>query len=147
MKTYSQKPTEVSREWFVVDAANVPLGRLTTLVAQKLTGKQKPTYTPHIDGGDYVIVINAKLVKATGDKRRGKVYYRHSGYPGSIKATTLEQQLEKDSTKVIEKAVYGMLPKNKLRDGRMERLKVYSDSDHSHEAQKPKKLSLTKGKS
>ena len=145
MKTYSQKPTEVTREWFIVDATGIPLGRLTVEVAKKLTGKQKPTYTPHIDGGDYVVVINAKQVKATGDKRRSKVYYRHSGYPGSTKATTLEQQLEKDPTEVIKKAVYGMIPKNKLREERMKRLKVYTEAEHAHDPQKPKELSLKKG--
>lgn len=146
MKTFSQKPADVARDWYVVDASEVTLGRLSTEVSRLINGKQKPTFTPHVDGGDYVVVINAKQVKVTGDKKLNKVYYSHSGYPGSIKGITLEQQLAKNPAKVIEKAVYGMLPKNKLRDDRMKRLKVYDNAEHSHTAQKPTTISLKKGK-
>lgn len=146
MKTYSQKPADVTRDWYVVDASEAPLGRLATEVSQLLAGKQKPTFTPHVDGGDYVVVINAKSVKVTGDKYKNKIYYSHSGYPGSIKGITLQQQLDKNAATVIEKAVYGMLPKNKLRDERMKRLKVYETAEHAHTPQKPKELSLKEGK-
>lgn len=145
-KTYSQKPTEVSRNWHLIDAADVALGRLSTELSRLLTGKHKPTYTPHTDGGDYVVVVNAKQVKVTGNKLKDKIYYRHSGYPGSTKATSLGELLEKKPTAAIENAVYGMLPKNKLRDGRMHRLKVYPGAEHQHSAQQPVAYDITKGK-
>lgn len=137
MKTYSQKPTEVSRKWYVLDASSAPLGRLSTEIAKLLTGKHKPTFTPHTDGGDYVIVINTDKCVLTGNKEHSKKYYRHSGYPGGIKERTVAEQRQKDSRKIIEASVFGMLPKNKLRDGRMLRLKLYTEDKHQHEAQKP----------
>lgn len=144
-KTYSAKPTEVKREWFVVDASQATLGRISTEVAQLLIGKKKPMFTHHIDCGDYVVVINADVLKVTGQKLDDKVYYRHSGFPGGLKERTLQEQMNIDATKVIDRAVRGMLPVNKLRDGRLKRLKVYAGSDHGHEAQKPTVLDLKKG--
>jgi large subunit ribosomal protein L13 len=142
-KTYSQKPTEVERKWFLIDAAeSATLGRLSAKIATLLTGKYKPTFTPHTDGGDYVVVINADKVKVTGNKEEAKMYYRHSGYPGGIKEATLKELREKDATMIIEKAVKGMLPKNKLQDERMKRLKVYKGSEHNHAAQKPEKVEV-----
>ncbi len=142
MKTYSQRPVEVARKWYVVDAKDVVLGRLSTVVAKYLMGKHKASYTPHIDGGDHIIVINADKVKTTGNKLAAKTYYRHSGYPGGIKSRTLSEQLDKDSTQVIISSVRGMLPSNKLRDGRMLRLKVFPGAEHTHEAQQPEELKL-----
>lgn len=141
-KTFSQKSADVSREWFLVDAKELPLGRIATIVANKLIGKSKPTYTPHIDGGDYVVVINAKELVVTGDKETGKIYYRHSGFPGGIKDATLAEVREKYPERIIEKAVQGMLPKNKLSAGRMARLKVFPGAEHAHTAQTPKKVEV-----
>jgi len=146
MKTYSAKPTDVTREWYVVDAQEVPLGRLATQVAQLLTGKGKPQFTQHIDCGDFVIVINADKLQVTGDKLEKKMYYHHSHYPGGLKETSLQKQMAKDSTAPVVHAIRGMLPVNKLRDGRLARLKVYTGSEHNHEAQKPKTFSLKEGK-
>src|SRR6056297_3027775 len=126
MKTYSAKPTEVTRKWYIVDASEAPVGRIATKIATLLTGKGKPMFTSHIDCGDYVIVINADQAKFTGLKEENKVYYRHTGYPGGIKERTVKEQREIDATKLIEKAVYGMVPVNKLRADRMKRLKVYA---------------------
>lgn len=137
MKTYSQKPAEVERKWFVVDAATMPLGKLAVVVADKLTGKSKPTFTPHVDGGDFVIVTNARHIVVTGDKLTDKRYYRHSGFPGGIKDLSLQEMLEKYPERVIEHAVAGMLPKNKLAADRMKRLHVYPEAEHNHAAQKP----------
>lgn len=142
MKTYSAKPKDVTRSWYLVDASELPLGRLSTRVAQLLTGKSKPQFTPHIDCGDFVVVVNAATLKVTGKKLTDKVYYKYSGYPGGLKERTLSEQLERDPTKVIFDAVRGMLPANKLRDGRLKRLKIYADAEHNHEAQKPQKLIL-----
>lgn len=142
MKTYSAKPSDVTRLWYVIDASDVTLGRLSAKVATLLLGKGKPQFTAHIDCGDYVIVVNAKNLKVTGEKLTDKMYYRHSGFPGGLKQRSLRDQLEIDPTVVISKAVQGMLPVNKLRDGRMLRLKVYADETHAHEAQKPKTISL-----
>lgn len=142
MKTYSAKPADITRKWYVIDAAEIPLGRLATLAATLLTGKGKPMFTRHIDCGDYVIVINADKLIVTGNKLEDKTYYRHSGYPGGLTETSLRDQLTKDATVPVAKAIRGMLPVNKLRPGRLERLKVYSGSEHNHEAQKPEKLSL-----
>ncbi len=139
-KTSSLKASEVSRDWYIIDASSDTLGRIATQIAEKLTGKHKPTFTPHIDNGDFVVVINADKVKTSGKKLDQKVYYRHSGYIGSTKQTTLGEQLEKDSTKVVTKAVFGMIPKNKLHSDRMNRLKVYATEEHPHEAQKPTKM-------
>lgn len=141
-KTYSQKPSEINREWHLIDATELPLGRLSTIIAGLLTGKGKPTYTPHMDAGDYVVVINAKQVPVTGDKELQKIYYRHSGFPGGIKDARLEEVREKFPERIIENAVKGMLPKNKLQADRMGRLKVFAGSEHSHTAQTPKKVEV-----
>ena len=142
MKTYSQKPTEVTRRWVLIDAKDAPLGRLSTVIAKHLIGKYKPTYTPHIDGGDYVVVINAAETIVTGNKEEGKIYYRHSGFPGGIKDATLAEVREKFPERIIEKAVQGMLPKNKLSAGRMARLKIFPGAEHAHTAQTPKKVEV-----
>lgn len=146
MKTYSAKPADVTREWYVVDASEVPLGRLATQVAQLLTGKGKPQFTQHIDCGDYVVVINADQLQVTGDKQDAKMYYHHSHYPGGLKETSLKKQIIKDSTQPVIHAIRGMLPVNKLRDGRLARLKVYAGSEHNHAPQQPKTFSLKEGK-
>jgi len=145
MKTYSAKPTEVTRKWYVIDASEAPVGRIATKIATLLTGKGKPMFTSHIDCGDNVIVINADQTVFTGQKEEDKKYYRHTGYPGGIKDRTVREQRELDSTGLIEKAVYGMVPVNKLRDGRMKRLKVYAGADHNHAAQVPEAISMKKG--
>ena len=142
MKTYSAKPTEVERKWYLVDAAELPLGRLSTRIATLLTGKGKPMFTKHIDCGDYVIVINADKLKVTGDKLEKKTYYKHSGFPGGITETKLKDKLEKDSTSVIYGSVRGMLPVNKLRADRLARLKIYTDENHGHSAQTPEAIKL-----
>lgn len=141
-KTYSQKPSEVSRRWILIDAKDAPLGRVATTVATYLTGKYKPSFTPHVDGGDYVIVINAKEAVATGNKEEDKVYYRHSGFPGGIKSATLKEVREKAPEFIIENAVKGMIPHNKLAKERMARLKIFARENHSHEAQKPEKVEV-----
>lgn len=141
-KTYSQKPSEVSRRWILIDAKDAPLGRVATTVAIYLTGKYKPSFTPHVDGGDYVIVINAKEAVATGNKEEDKVYYRHSGFPGGIKSATLKEVREKAPEFIIENAVKGMIPHNKLAKERMARLKIFAGENHSHEAQKPEKVEV-----
>lgn len=141
-KTFSAKPTDVTRKWYVVDASELPLGRLATQVATMLTGKGKPIYTAHIDCGDYVVVINTDKLVVTGKKLTDKVYYRHSQYPGSLKETTLEMQMEKDSTKVVYDAIRGMLPVNKLRSPRLLRLKIYPGAEHNHAPQNPEVKSL-----
>ncbi len=142
MTTYSAKPNDVTRKWYVVDASEAPLGRVATKVATLLTGKGKPMFTSHIDCGDYVVIINADKLVVTGDKLEKKIYYRHSGYPGGLKETQLKDVMEKDSTRAVYAAVRGMLPVNKLRDGRLKRLKIYAGADHEHSAQKPEVLSL-----
>lgn len=142
-KTYSQKPVEVERRWVLIDAETAPtLGRLATEIATYLTGKNKVTYTPHTDGGDYVVVINAEKVKVTGNKEEDKIYYRHSGFPGGLKEASLKEVRVKDASMIIEKAVKGMLPKNKLQEERMKRLRVYNGSEHNHVAQKPEKVEV-----
>jgi len=146
MKTYSAKPTDVERKWYVIDAAEAPLGRLSTQIATLLTGKGKPQFTKHIDCGDYVIVINTDNLVVTGNKMEDKMYYRHSGFPGGLREFQLKEKMAKDSTEVIFKAVRGMLPVNKLRPGRLDRLKIYAGSEHNHEAQKPKAFSVKEGK-
>ncbi len=146
MKTYSAKPTEVERKWYVIDASEATLGRVSTEIAVILTGKNKPMFTKHIDCGDYVIVINADNLVVTGGKETKKIYYRHTKYPGGLKETSLNEMMAKDSTKVIEKSVRGMLPVNKLRDGRLARLKIYSGMEHNHEAQKPVNYSIKETK-
>lgn len=146
MKTYSAKPSEVTRKWYIVDASEAPLGRVATKVAKLLTGKDKPMFTQHIDVGDYVVVINAKNIQVTGKKLEQKMYYHHSHFPGGLKEATLTEKMEKDPTHALIHAVRGMLPVNKLRDGRLDRLKVYADADHKHEAQKPEIISVKEGK-
>ncbi|HET8689915.1 MAG TPA: 50S ribosomal protein L13 [Candidatus Saccharimonadales bacterium] len=141
-KTFSLKASEVNHTWVLVDASDAPLGRLSTVIAQRLTGKYKPTFTPHMDDGDYVVVINADKLIVTGDKEQAKTYYRHTGYPGGIKAQTLAEARSKDSTKLIEAAVKGMLPRNKLLAERMKRLRVFPTEEHGHAAQKPVKLEV-----
>jgi large subunit ribosomal protein L13 len=145
MKTYSIKPKDISRKWYILDASEIPLGRLSTAAASLLLGKGKPTITPHMDGGDYVIVINSASLVVTGNKKQDKAYYRHSGYPGGLYKRTLQEQLERDPNKIIFDAIRGMLPVNKLRDGRLARLKIYTDEQHNHNAQKPTAISLKKG--
>lgn len=130
----------------MLDAQEVPLGRLATAATRLLIGKDKPTLTPHMDGGDFVIVINSDNLVVTGNKTKDKSYYRHSGFPGGLYKRTLEEQKNLNSTKIVEHAIRGMLPVNKLRDGRLKRLKIYAGSEHNHDAQKPQTLSLKKGK-
>lgn len=142
MKTYSAKPTDVVRKWYVLDASEVPLGRLSTVAAELLIGKRKPMFTRHIDVGDYVIVINADQLQVTGDKLTNKKYYHHSLYPGGLSEATLQEKMTKDATTVLTKAIRGMLPVNKLRDGRLARLKVYAGAEHAHAAQSPEIMSL-----
>lgn len=146
MKTYSAKPTDVVRKWYVIDAAEAPLGRVATSIATLLTGKGKPQFTQHIDCGDFVVVINADNLVVTGDKNTDKMYYSYSGYPGGLTERTMMQQKDKDVTTIVEKAVKGMLPVNKLRPERLLRLKVYAGMEHKHEAQKPQVYSVRKGK-
>jgi len=141
-KTYNAKPGEVARDWYVVDAEGQTLGRLATQIADTLRGKNKPQYTPHVDTGDFVIVVNAEKILVTGNKLDQKRYYRHSGYPGGIRSRTLREQLERRPTEVIRTAVKGMLPKNRLAARQLTKLKVYAGPDHPHEAQAPKPLPL-----
>lgn len=142
MSTYMAKNEEVERNWYVVDAENKTLGRISSKIAQYLRGKHKPTFTPHVDMGDFVIVVNAEKIKLTGNKWDQKKYYRHSNYIGGIKEMTYKELLEKDPEFIIEKAVKGMLPGNKLGRKMIKKLKVYSGDNHPHQAQKPEKLEL-----
>jgi large subunit ribosomal protein L13 len=141
-KTYSQKPSEISRRWILIDASEAPLGRVSTQIATYLIGKYKPTYTPHMDAGDYVVVINAAKAVVTGDKETAKTYYRHSGYPGGITDETLAERREKYPERIIEAAVKGMLPRNKLAAERLKRLRVFAGSEHTHTAQTPEKVEV-----
>ncbi|MGQ9785544.1 MAG: 50S ribosomal protein L13 [Anaerolineae bacterium] len=143
MRTYSAKPQEIQREWFVVDAQGQTLGRLATQVATILRGKHKPFYTPYVDCGDFVIVVNAEKVRVTGKKLDQKIYYRHSGYPGGLRQVSLRRQLMLHPERVIEAAVRGMLPKNRLGRKLFKKLKVYAGPAHPHQAQKPKALNIT----
>ena len=140
MKTYSQKSSEIAREWWIIDASTLPLGKLAVVIADKLMGKSKVTYTPHTDNGDYVVVINAKNLKVTGEKMTDKHYYRHSGFPGGLTDLTLAEIIEKDPRIAVKKAVQGMLPKNKLQAGRLARLRVFEGAEHDHTAQTPKEI-------
>jgi large subunit ribosomal protein L13 len=142
MKTKVLKNTDIVRKWYLVDATNKILGRFATRIARILTGKNKPQYTPHVDCGDYVVVLNADKFRVTGKKMDDKIYYSHSMYPGGLKAISLKLMLEKQPRKVIYKAVSGMLPKNRLRDRRLKRLKIYLSSEHPHVAQAPQKIEL-----
>ncbi len=137
MKTYSQKKENVERNWFVVDATDRILGRVATKIADRIRGKDKPTFTPHTDGGDYVIVVNAEKIKVTGSKFDKKMYYRHSLYPGGLKSQSFKELNEKNPERIIEDAVKGMLPKNKLGKSIIKKLKVFQGPNHSHESQKP----------
>ena len=142
MKTLSVRPQDVEHDWYVVDAENQTLGRLAAAVARRLRGKHKASYTPHVDTGDFIVVVNAEKVRVTGKKRTDKVYYRHSGYPGGIKAERFEEMIAKHPERVIENAVKGMLPRNPLGRAVFRKLKVYAGSDHPHSAQQPKSLQL-----
>jgi len=142
MKTFSAKPETVKRDWFVIDAENKVLGRLATEVARRLRGKHKPEYTPHVDTGDYIVIINADKVAVTGNKETNKIYHHHTGYPGGLKSMTLEKLREKAPERIIEKAVKGMLPKNPLGRAMFTKLKVFSGSEHAHTAQQPQALEI-----
>lgn len=141
-KTYSQKPSEVTRRWILIDATDAPLGRIATEIATYLTGKYKPTFTPHIDGGDYVVVINAAKAVVTGEKETDKSYYRHSGFPGGIKEASLAEVRTKHPERIIAEAVKGMIPRNKLAAERLKRLRVFVGSEHDHTAQTPEKVEV-----
>jgi len=147
MKTFSAKPSDVTRKWYVLDASELPVGRLATVAATLLTGKGKPMFTKHIDCGDFVIIVNTDNLVVTGKKMEDKKYYVHSGFPGGLTETKLRHQMDKNSTRVLEHAIRGMLPVNKLRDARLARLKVYKGAEHNHEAQKPTMISLKGEKS
>ena len=140
MKTFSQKTAEIKREWFVIDASTLPLGKLAVVIADKLMGKSKVTYTPHVDNGDYVIVINAKNIQVTGNKMVDKKYYRHSGFPGGLRELRLEEVIKKDPSYALKEAVKGMMPKNKLAADRLARLRVFNGAEHAHAAQNPKEI-------
>ena len=143
MRTYSPKPGDVQREWHVIDATDVVLGRLAVQAATLLRGKHKPTFAPHVDTGDFVIIINAEKVALTGAKRTDKLSYRHSGYPGGLNATPIGELLARNPRRVIEKAVWGMLPKNRLSRQTLKKLKVYAGPSHPHQAQQPKPFEIT----
>jgi large subunit ribosomal protein L13 len=140
MKTYSAKPGEITREWYLVDAEGKTLGRLATQIADTLRGKRKPQYTPHVDTGDFVVVVNAEKIQVTGNKLDQKRYYRHSGYPGGLRSRTLREQLDRRPTEVLRVAVKGMLPKNRLARQQITKLKIYAGPQHPHEAQNPRPL-------
>ena len=140
MKTWNAKAEDVERRWFVVDAEGQNLGRLATRIADTLRGKRKPTYTPHVDSGDFVVVVNAEKIAVTGNKLDDKKYYRHSGYPGGLRVRTLREQLDRQPTEVIRGAVKGMLPRNRLARRQITKLKVYAGPAHPHEAQNPQPL-------
>jgi large subunit ribosomal protein L13 len=142
MKTYVATPADRERNWYVVDASGKTLGRLATEIANTLRGKRKPTYTPHVDTGDFVIVVNAAQIRVTGNKLADKRYYRHSGYPGGLKSRTLQEMLDRRPEEVIRRAVKGMLPRNRLSRKQLTKLKVYAGSEHPHAAQQPKPLEI-----
>jgi large subunit ribosomal protein L13 len=142
MKTFSAKPAEVKRDWYVIDATDKTLGRLATEVARRLRGKHKPEYTPHVDTGDYIVIVNAEKVRVTGRKSSDKMYYHHSGYPGGIKSASFDKMVEKAPERIIEIAVKGMLPKNPLGRAMYRKLKVYAGPQHNHAAQQPQPLEI-----
>ena len=142
MKTYSAKAETVTRDWFVIDAAGKTLGRMATEIADRLRGKHKPEYTPHVDTGDYIVVINAEQVQVTGKKARDKIYYHHTGYVGGIKAISFQDLIEKAPERTIQKAVKGMMPKWPLGRAMLSKLKVYAGSEHPHTAQQPQELKI-----
>lgn len=143
MRTYTPKPSDVQRDWYVIDATDVVLGRLATHVATLLRGKHKPTFAPHVDGGDFVIVINADKVALSGNKRNTKLAYRHSGYPGGLRSVAYGELLEKNPERAIEKAVRGMIPKTTLGRQQLGKLKVYRGAEHPHAAQQPQPFEIT----
>jgi large subunit ribosomal protein L13 len=140
MKTYSAKPKEIEQQWYLVDAEGQTLGRLATRIADTLRGKRKPEYTPHIDTGDFVVVVNAEKIAVTGKKREDKIYYRHSGYPGGLRERTFAEEIERRPTEVLRKAVKGMLPRNRLARRQLTKLKIYAGPEHPHGAQNPTPL-------
>ena len=142
IKTYSQKPSEITRKWILIDAAEAPLGRVSVLIAKYLIGKYKPTYTPHMDAGDFVVVINAEKAVLTGDKEENKEYFRHSGFPGGIKSETAREVRTKHPDRLIINSVKGMIPKNKLAAERLKRLRVFTGTEHTHTAQQPLKVKV-----
>ncbi|AUM14076.1 50S ribosomal protein L13 [Ketobacter alkanivorans] len=142
MKTFSAKPESVERDWYVVDATDKTLGRLATEIARRLRGKHKPVYTPHVDTGDYIVVVNAEKIRVTGNKRTNKMYYRHTEYPGGIKEISFDKLMDRKPTMAIEAAVKGMMPRNPLGRAMLGKLKVYAGSEHPHAAQQPKELAL-----
>ncbi|MBE0477802.1 50S ribosomal protein L13 [Candidatus Aerophobetes bacterium] len=142
MKTYIPREKEITRNWYLVDAKDKILGRLATKIALLLSGKNKPMYTPHLDTGDFVVVINARCIKVTGKKRENKIYYHHSGYPGGLKKETFEDLMGKKPEEIILKAVKGMLPKNKLGRSMLSKLKVYPEANHPHQSQNPQPIEL-----
>jgi len=145
MKSYMARPLEVERRWYVVDAEGKTLGRLATEIARVLRGKNKPQYTPHVDVGDFVVVVNAEKVVVTGRKAEQKLYRRHSGYPGGLKTTTYEQMLERKPTEILRRAVRGMMPKTRLARQQLRKLKIYAGPEHPHAAQSPQLLEVTNG--
>ncbi len=142
MKTVSTKPAEVTRDWYVVDAAGQTLGRLATEIARRLRGKHKPEYTPHVDTGDYIVVVNAAKVRVTGNKAQNKMYYRHTGYPGGLRSMSFEKMIDTTPERTIEFAVKGMLPKGPLGRAMYSKLKVYASAEHPHQAQQPQPLAF-----
>jgi large subunit ribosomal protein L13 len=142
MKSYMARPQEVERKWYVIDAEGRTLGRLATEIAKILRGKNKPQYTPHVDVGDFVVVINAERVVVTGKKAEQKVYRRHSGYPGGMKETSYERMMERKPTEILRKAVYGMMPKTRLARQQFRKLKIYAGPEHPHAAQNPQRLEV-----
>jgi len=143
MKTYSAKPAEVQQDWLLVDATDKTLGRLATEVAARLRGKHKPEYTPHVDTGDYIVIINAEKIRVTGKKATDKMYHHHTGYPGGLKSISFNKLIDKAPERVIQNAVKGMLPKNPLGRAMFGKLKVYAGGDHPHQAQQPQELNLS----
>ena len=142
MKTFSAKPAEVERDWYVVDAEGKTLGRLASEIARRLRGKHKPEYTPHVDTGDYIIVVNAEKIKVTGNKEKDKIYYRHTGYIGNLKSVSLGKLRQTFPDRIISTAVKGMLPKNPLGRAMFKKLKIYAGPEHNHQAQQPKTLDI-----
>lgn len=142
MKTFSAKPNDVTRDWFVVDAADKTLGRLASEIAHRLRGKHKPEYTPHVDTGDYIVVVNAEKIRVTGKKATDKMYHHHTGYPGGLKSMSFEKLIDKAPERVIQGAVKGMLPKNPLGRAMFKKLKVYAGAEHPHTAQQPIELNI-----
>ena len=142
MKTLSAKPSDVIHDWYVVDAAEKTLGRLASEIAHRLRGKHKPEYTPHVDTGDYIVVVNAEKIRVTGNKATGKIYHHHTGYPGGLKSISFEKLIDKAHERVIQGAVKGMLPKNPLGRAMFKKLKVYAGTEHPHAAQQPVELNI-----